>query len=189
MDYSKEKVTDFLVENCPLLKPMELLSAIIEAQQSQGANHVLKHIRAVGFEEEYYTADALDMLAKLADGSYEGLSSEGLAGEDPVPVLDGRITVHSNYYQDSVDTLRGIFNKLNLIMKGEAAIRFADAVVLRVLITEEAYSNDNGSSIGLLTPIDEDGDSMITAKEVAQVKSLSNRRDRNNSIFKGNTKN
>ena len=188
MDYCKEKVTDFLVENCPLLKPMELLSAIIEAQQSQGANHVLKHIRAVGFEEEYYTADALDMLAKLADGSYEGLSSEGLAGEDPVPVLDGRITVHSNYYQDSVDTLRGIFNKLNLIMKGEAAIRFADAEVLRVLITEEAYSNDNGSSIGLLTPIDEDGDSMITAKEVAQVKSLSNRRDRNNSIFKGNTK-
>lgn len=188
MDYCKEKVTDFLVENCPLLKPMELLSAIIEAQQSQGTNHVLKHIRAVGFEEEYYTADALDMLAKLADGSYEGLSSEGLAGEDPVPVLDGRITVHSNYYQDSVDTLRGIFNKLNLIMKGEAAIRFADAEVLRVLITEEAYSNDNGSSIGSLTPINEDGDSMITAKEVAQVKSLSNRLDRNNSIFKGNTK-
>ena len=29
---------------------------------------------------------------------------------------------------------------------------------------------------------------MITAKEVAQVKSLSNRPDRNNSIFKGNTK-
>jgi hypothetical protein len=181
-------ITDFLIENCPLLKPVQLLSDIIEAQQSQGTNHVLKHIRAVGFEEEYYTADALDMLAKLADGSYEGLSSEGLAGEDPVPVLDGRITVHSNYYQDSVDTLRGIFNKLNLIMKGEAAIRFADAEVLRVLITEEAYSNDNGSSIGLLTPIDEDGDSMITAKEVAQVKSLSNRVDRNNSIFKGNTK-
>ena len=181
-------ITDFLIENCPLLKPVQLLSDIIEAQQSQGTNHVLKHIRAVGFEEEYYTADALDMLAKLADGSYEGLSSEGLAGEDPVPVLDGRITVHSNYYQDSVDTLRGIFNKLNLIMKGEAAIRFADAEVLRVLITEEAYSNDNGSSIGSLTPIDEDGDSMITAKEVAQVKSLSNRPDRNNSIFKGNTK-
>ncbi|WP_368124840.1 leucine-rich repeat domain-containing protein [Bacteroides cellulosilyticus] len=181
-------ITDFLIENCPLLKPVQLLSDIIEAQQSQGTNHVFKHIRAVGFEEEYYTADALDMLAKLADGSYEGLSSEGLAGEDPVPVLDGRITVHSNYYQDSVDTLRGIFNKLNLIMKGEAAIRFADAEVLRVLITEEAYSNDNGSSIGSLTPIDEDGDSMITAKEVAQVKSLSYRPDRNNSIFKGNTK-
>ena len=180
-------ITDFLIENCPLLKPVQLLSDIIEAQQSQGTNHVLKHIRAVGFEEEYYTADALDMLANLADGSYEGLSAEGLAGEEPIPVLDGKIIVHSKYYQDSVDALRRIFNKLNLIMDGEPAIRFADAEVLRVLITEEAYINDNGSNIGLLTPIDEDGDGMITAKEVAQVKSLSNRPDRNSSIFKGNT--
>lgn len=128
MDYCKEKVTDFLVENCPLLKPMELLSAIIEAQQSQGTNHVLKHIRAVGFEEEYYTADALDMLANLADGSYEGLSAEGLAGEEPIPVLDGKITVHSKYYQDFVDSLRNTFARLELVMNGEPAIYMADPV-------------------------------------------------------------
>ena len=119
-------ITDFLIENCPLLKPVQLLSDIIEAQQSQGANHVLKHIRAVGFEEEYYTADALDMLANLADGTYEGLSAEGLAGEEPIPVLDGKITVHSKYYQDSVDSLRKTFDRLTLVMDGEPVIYLAD---------------------------------------------------------------
>lgn len=121
-------ITDFLIENCPLLKPVQLLSDIIEAQQSQGTNHVLKHIRAVGFEEEYYSADALNMLANLADGSYEGLSAEGLAGEEPIPVLDGKITVHSKYYQDFVDSLRNTFARLELVMNGEPAIYMADPV-------------------------------------------------------------
>ena len=126
LDYCKENVTDFWVENCPSLKPIQLLSAIIEAQQSQGTNHTLKHIRAVGFEEEYYTADALDMLANLSDGTYKGLSAEGLAGEDPIPVLEGSITVHSKYYQDSVDALRKVFDRLTLVMDGEPVIYLAD---------------------------------------------------------------
>ena len=187
MDYCKEKVTDFLVENCPLLKPMELLSAIIEAQQSQGTNHVLKHIRAVGFEEEYYTADALDMLANLADGSYEGLSAEGLAGEEPIPVLDGKIIVHSNYYQDVVDALRQIFNRLILVMEGEEAIRFADSEVLRVLTTELVRRDSIPGSVGYLSLIDEDEDGMLTVNEVSSVRSLSNRSDLNSSILNGNT--
>lgn len=135
LDYCKENVTDFLVENCPLLKPMQLLSTIIEAQQSQGSEHTLKHIRAVGFEEEYYTADALDMLALLSDGSYSGLSAEGLAGEDPIPVLEGTITVHSKYYQDSVDALRSVFTRLNLIVDGVACIHFKDAEVKRICVS------------------------------------------------------
>ena len=89
---------------------------------------MLKHIRAVGFEEEYYSADALNMLANLADGSYEGLSAEGLAGEEPIPVLDGKITVHSKYYQDFVDSLRNTFARLELVMNGEPAIYMADPV-------------------------------------------------------------
>ena len=129
-----ENITDFLIENCPKLAPMKLLSNIIEAQQSQGTEHALKHIRAVGFEEEYYTADALDMLAKLADGTYEGLSAEGISGEDEIPVLEGKITVHSKYYQDSVDLLKKIFNRLNLIVDGIACVRIADPEVLRILI-------------------------------------------------------
>ena len=146
MDYCKEKVTDFLVENCPLLKPVQLLSDIIEAQQSQGTNHVLKHIRAVGFEEEYYTADALDMLAKLADGSYEGLSAEGIAGEDPIPVLDGKITVDSFYYREEVEVLRTTFSRLELIVTGPACIRISDPEVKRLLV--KAFDVNGDGEIG-----------------------------------------
>lgn len=176
-------ITDFLIENCPLLKPVQLLSDIIEAQQSQGTNHVLKHIRAVGFEEEYYTADALDMLANLADGTYEGLSAEGLAGEEPIPVLDGKITVHSKYYQDSVDKLRGIFNKLSLIMEGEVTIRFADPEVLRVLNETMCFINNVADIFEYPQP---DSDGMMTYQRAASLKGLSDRRDLSYSIFKGN---
>lgn len=113
---------------------MKLLSDIIEAQQSQGDAHALKHIRAIGFNEEYYTADALDMLARLSDGSYSGLTAEGLAGEAPIPVLEGTITVHSKYYQDTVDALRSVFNRLNLVLVGEAAIHFKDAEARRICL-------------------------------------------------------
>lgn len=144
-------ITDFLIENCPLLKPMELLSAIIEAQQSQGTNHVLKHIRAVGFEEEYYTADALNMLANLADGTYEGLSAEGLAGEEAIPVLDGKVIVHSNYYQDFVDSLRNTFDRLELILEGEPAIYIADKYARTFIVSV----------------FDTDNDGYVTAEEAA----------------------
>ncbi|MDO4164060.1 MAG: leucine-rich repeat domain-containing protein, partial [Bacteroides sp.] len=112
MDECMTVITDVWIENCPLLAPMQIISDLIAAQADQGTSHALKHIRAVGFNETYYTADALDMLAELADGTYEGLSSEGLAGEDELPVLDGTITVHSKFYQDAVDALRATFAKL-----------------------------------------------------------------------------
>lgn len=127
-------ITDFWIENCPMLSPMRLLSDVIEAQQPQGGSHALKHIRAIGFNEEYYTADALDMLARLSDGSYSGLSAEGLSGEDPIPVLEGTITVHSKYYRDTVDALRSVFNRLNLVLVGEAAIHFKDAEARRICL-------------------------------------------------------
>lgn len=137
-------ITDFWVENCPLLNPMKLLSDIIEAQQSQGDAHALKHIRAIGFNEEYYTADALDMLARLSDGSYSGLSAEGLSGEDPIPVLEGTITVHSKYYQDSVDSLRNVFTKLNLIIDGEPYIRFKDNAFFLLCLRYWDADHDGG---------------------------------------------
>ena len=74
------------------------------------------------------------MLARLSDGSYSGLSAEGLSGEDPIPVLEGTITVHSKYYQDTVDALRSVFNRLNLVLVGEAAIHFKDAEARRICL-------------------------------------------------------
>lgn len=51
----------------------------------------------------------LDKLATLADGSYEGLSSEGIAGEDKYPVLDGILNIEANHYADSIEALRNTF--------------------------------------------------------------------------------
>ena len=84
-----------------------------------------------------------------------------------------------------MDKLRGIFNKLDLVMDGEPAIRFVDPEVLRILTTEKAYCdyNPETSSIGYLTFLDRDGDGMITKDEAAQVTLLSNRPDKQSSIF------
>lgn len=87
-----------------------------------------------------------------------------------------------------MDELRNIFNRLNLIMNGEPAIRFADPEVLRILTTEKAFIDYTSSGgRGDLKCVDKDGDGMIIQEEVDSVKSLSNRYDNNNSIFYGNT--
>lgn len=84
-----------------------------------------------------------------------------------------------------MDSLRGIFNKLDLVMDGTPAIRFEDPEVLRILTTEKAYCdyNPETGNIGYLTFLDRDGDGMITKDEAAQVTLLSNRPDKQSSIF------
>lgn len=41
---------------------------------------------------------------------------------------------HLWFYQDSVDKLREIFNRLTLIMEGIACVRISDPEILRILI-------------------------------------------------------
>lgn len=74
-------------------------------------------------------------------------------------------------------------------MDGSPAIRFADPEVLRILTTEKAYCDYDHTtgSAGVVSLVDKDGDEMITEDEVIDVRSLSNRRDINSSIFSGNT--
>lgn len=139
-----ENITDFLIDNCPQLEPMKMLSDIINAQQEQGANHMMKHIRAVGFNETYNTSDMLDKLTTLSNGTYEGLSSEGLAGEDALPVLDGTLNIKANAYEDSIKALQGAFPKLNLNITGQYFIRFDPIVLARVL---QLYDKDGDGGI------------------------------------------
>ena len=88
----------------------------------------------MGFNETYNSSDILDKLASLADGSYEGLSSEGIAGEDPVPVLDGTLNIHADAYEDSINALRSKFNRLVLNITGNYYVRFKDPEFHRLVV-------------------------------------------------------
>lgn len=86
-----------------------------------------------------------------------------------------------------MDKLKSIFNRLDLIVEEEAAIRFTDAETLRLLTTEKAYIDYvSNANIGTLQYVDRDGDGMITQEELKSIKSLSNRPDNNSSIFANN---
>ena len=139
-------ISDFLIENCSGLNPIDLLRSILAAQASQTV-HSLKRVRAVGFNETYDTdgSAVLEDLAKLADGTYVGLDSSGLAGSDPYPVLDGELTINTSCYEDSVLSLRQIFTRLTINISGGFYFRFADPEVLRILI-----SNGVGDGTGIL---------------------------------------
>lgn len=163
IDLCKEIITDFFVVDCPLIKPLQLLVNIMNAQAVQGENHVLKRIRAVGFEETYQTSDMLDKLAELADGSYSGLSSEGLAGEDAYPVLDGTLNIYANAYEDSIEALKGKFKRLVLNIIGESYVRFKDPVLTSILVSH--FSSDGRG---------------LTKRDVEQVNDL-------NGYYEGNT--
>ena len=138
-------ISGFLIENCSGLNPIDLLRSILAAQASQTV-HSLKRVRAVGFNETYDTdgSAVLDDLAKLADGSYVGLDSSGLAGSDPYPVLDGELTINTFCYEDSVLALRQIFTRLTINISGGFYLRFADPEVQRILI-----SNGVGDGTGI----------------------------------------
>lgn len=122
------KITDFFVSDCPKLNPVDLLIKIMDAQQEQGEAHALKRVRAVFGEYTYNEngAEMLDNLGKLADGTYVGLNSSGVAGDDPRPVLDGTLHINTNCYEDTAIALRSYFNRLVLNITGEFYLRFKD---------------------------------------------------------------
>lgn len=131
IDDCAEKITDFFVSDCPKLNPVDLLIKIMDAQQEQGEAHALKRVRAVFGEYTYNEngAEMLDNLGKLADGTYVGLNSSGVAGDDPRPVLDGTLHINTNCYEDTAIALRSYFNRLVLNINGEFYIRFIDKLV------------------------------------------------------------
>jgi hypothetical protein len=124
-----------------------MLLTIMRAQLPQATSHALRRVRVVGFDSYYegeQGTEVMDLLAQLADGSYVGLDSSGLSGTEPVPVLDGKLTINASVYLDSVESLRAYFKHLVINITGEYYIRFADPEVLRVLL-----ANNVGDSVGI----------------------------------------
>ena len=129
IELCKPVLSDFFIVDCLQMQPMKMLVEIMDAQKGQGASHALKRIRSVGFEESYKDSLILEKLVELADGTYSGLSSEGLSGEDDLPVLDGTLNIDASAYEDTVESLRETFKKLILNISGEFYIRFIDNLV------------------------------------------------------------
>ena len=147
----KEIISDFFITGCPMINPMALLVDIMDAQSGQGSGHKLKRIRAVGFNETYNDSSVLDKLVALSNGTYEGLSSEGIAGEDELPVLDGTLNIHANAYEDSIEALRNTFSKLTLNVVGEYYVRFKDSIIRNYMI--EKFGDGTGITKGQLGQI------------------------------------
>ena len=81
-------ITDFLVNNCQQLNPINLLYSIYSSQNEQ----TLKRIRCTGIAG---TApdEAIEMLFVMSKGSYFGLDSNGIA-LNTLPVFEGKLHVN-----------------------------------------------------------------------------------------------
>lgn len=184
MDQCKDIVTDILIEHCDNLSSLQVISDVIKSQIEQGDNHNLKRIRILGIDETYDGVEAIDLLSNLTDGTYVGLNADGVAGDDePLPVLEGKVVINSDYYEDTVNALRDTFYRLDIQLNGNKAIRFRDPLVLDILLKNKVFADYDGSSAGSLRYIDTNGNKMITYEEAANVATLSNREDLNSSIF------
>lgn len=140
-------LTDVLVENCAQLDSLDILLTIMRAQLPQATSHALRRVRVVGFDSYYegeQGTEVMDLLAQLASGRYVGLDSSGLSGSEPVPVLDGKLTINASVYQDAAESLRAYFKHLVLDITGGFYIRFEDDNVMNVLL-----ANNVGDGVGI----------------------------------------
>lgn len=136
MNLCIENVTDFYMQNCPKLDPISLLIDIMDAQENQGSEHKLEHIRAVDFNKTTTDKTVLKRISELADGTYKGLNSDGVSTEnDPLPVLIGKITLNGNYVQSIVNVLNESFPNLELVLNGIAVLEFNDDEFKRIALT------------------------------------------------------
>lgn len=83
-------------------------------------------------------------MVDLTNGTYSGLSSEGLSGEDELPVLDGTLNINASVYGDTVEALRAMFTRLTLNINGEFYVRFADDIV--TMLCAENWGDGIGTS-------------------------------------------
>lgn len=137
----KAGVTDFLVSECPNLRPLELLAKILEAQEGQGSDHALIGVRVTGINETYNTSEMLGYLAGLTDGTYQGLNADGSRNEGNA-ILEGKVSINANAYQDEVEALENYFaGRLAITITGQFFLRFADPEVIRILLAKGVGSD------------------------------------------------
>lgn len=89
----------------------------------------LANVRVIGFDDEGEATD-VDMLADIAEDC-RGIDAEGNATSDK-PVIEGTLSV-AHAYEDSCNTIEATFPNLDIIVRGDFYVRFADKEVLRII--------------------------------------------------------
>lgn len=156
---SLPKLEFIRIENCSQLSPFQLLKGIYNTE-----GNVIRDIRVIGFDVE---GDASDfaMIANMAndvdkDGNphiYNGIDAEGKPMDNSHPVIEGKLSVAGNVYEDDYNAIKAVFP--NLVMSFLAFyVGIKDAEVLRVLL--ENITTDDG--VGL-TVEDVEGVTSISA--------------------------
>lgn len=126
-------IIDLFVKDCPNINPFTLLLNIMGAQSAQTA-HTLLHIRISGFDVTYSdnssANNVMKKLLSLTDGSYSGLSADGIANSAlyPKPILEGSITLKTNLYRYVYEGLTSYFGStLAISINGHFYVKFIDA--------------------------------------------------------------
>lgn len=147
--YTSLPKLEFLrIENCSQLNPFTMLKSIYNTD-----GNVLRDIRVIGFDVEGDASD-VSMIANLAsdldkDGSehiYNGIDAEGKPMDNSHPVIEGRLSINGNIYEEDYKALKEVFANLAMEFLG-FYVSFKDPEVLRVLL--ENITTDDG--IGLTT--------------------------------------
>lgn len=104
------KVSDFFVDNCDKMNPIELLYSIYTTQKEEGVS-TLKRIRCTNFDVSA-PDEVIDMLYNMAQGDYNGLDATGIATTG-LPILEGTIYVE-NATSTAVNRLLSYYPQLTI---------------------------------------------------------------------------
>lgn len=142
--YSELPKLEFLrIENCSQLNPFTMLKSIYNTE-----GNVIRDIRIIGFDVDGDASD-VTMIANLAndvdkDGNphiYNGIDAEGKPMDNSHPVIEGRLRVNGNIYEEDYEALKAVFSNLAMEFLG-FYVSFKDPEVLRILL--ENITTDDG---------------------------------------------
>ena len=134
--YTSLPKLEFLrIENCSQLNPFQMLKSIYNTD-----GNIIRDIRIIGFDVDGDASD-VTMIANLAndldkDGNphiYNGIDAEGKPMDNSHPVIEGRLSINGNIYEEDYNALKAVFANLAMEFLG-FYVSFKDPEVLRVLL-------------------------------------------------------
>lgn len=136
-------VTFLRLENCKGVDMFELLKSIYNTD-----GNVIRDIRIIGFDVDGDASD-VTMIANLAndvdkDGNehiYNGIDADGKPMDNSHPVIEGKLSINGNIYEDDYNAIKAVFPNLDMSFLA-FYIGIKDPEVLRVLL--ENITTDDG---------------------------------------------